>query len=114
MHIKEVDEHLDYHAYWHIPDDVTDVTKFAGNRMWPDIEGIADHYPCPPCKPGAQALTHGGHDVVNILLGKQVHTPQHFKYLMEMTHEPKVEAKYRQLKGQTCHGANCKRATHVG
>ncbi len=84
MHIREVDEHLDYHQYWHFPPEVHDITVAAGHRFWQDAEGMADHYPCPPCKPGAQAFTHGAHDVINLFLGKPVRTPQHYERLHDM------------------------------
>ena len=107
MHIKEVNEHLDYGAYWTFPPGVHDITKAAGNRFWRDIEGMADSYPCSPCKPGAQALTHGGHDVINVLLGRRVQTPQHYRRLIQMVHEAEKKQPIIEYHctGGHCHGS---------
>lgn len=104
MHIKEVDEHLDYSAYWTFPPQVHDITKAAGNRFWGDLEGMADHYPCGPCKPGAQAIAHGSHDVINLLLGKKVQTPEHFERLVGMVHEAEKRYSGKHCVGGKCHG----------
>jgi hypothetical protein len=80
VHIVEVDEHLDYKRFW----EGREHTKAAGRAFWEVIEGLADSYPCATCKRGAQALAHGGHDVVNIHLGKAVQTPTQLKDLYEM------------------------------
>lgn len=88
LHIVEVNEHLDYSRFWKGRED----TKGAGNAFWDMIEGLADSYPCPPCKPGAQALAHGGHDTVNLLLGKRSQTPKQFEMLYAMVNE--AHAKY--------------------
>lgn len=105
-HIVETkDEKLDYKKFWTFPPEVKDITKAAGNRFWEITQGLADEYPCPPCKPGAQALTHGGHDVVNLLLGRKVRTPQHFEMLHDMVEE--AWDRYTQRKGEVS-------ATHRG
>jgi len=86
MHIKEVDEHIDYRSYWTFPPEVHDITVAAGHRFWRDLEGIADHYPCGTCKPGAQAIAHGSHDMISLLLNKPnaPQTPKEFVMLHEM------------------------------
>ncbi len=77
---------------------------------WKLIEGGADTFPCSTCKPGAQAIAHGGHDLVNILKGRKVHTPEHLEMLFYMTDY----AKKRYKKAEHCTGGNCKRAMHIG
>jgi hypothetical protein len=60
-----------------------------GREVWSILEWIGDNYPCKTCKLGAQALTHGGHDVVSLLLGKEgaPFTPNYFLELVRMTNE---------------------------
>ena len=76
---------------------------------WELIEGGADSFPCSTCKPGARALIHGAHDVINIIKGKGVHTPEEFATGHEMW-----EYAWKHRFDKPCHGANCKRAMHVG
>lgn len=92
MHIVEVDERLDYGRFWKGRESTTE----AGHAFWEIAQGLADSYPCPPCKPVAQALIHGGHDVVNLHLGKPVHTPDHLERLFQIIHE--AEHKYEHTK----------------
>lgn len=93
MHIVETEEHLDFQRFWEGRED----TKSAGRAFWEMFEGLADSYPCAPCKAGAQALAHGGHDVINVHLGKKVVTPEHFENLYQM-----VNSAYHKY---TAHGA---------
>ena len=51
------------------------------------LHGLADNYPCPPCKPVFQTLMSGAHDVVNVELGKGVHDPKRFKEFVELVNE---------------------------
>ncbi len=103
MHLKETpDDRIDARAYWTFPPEVHDITKAAGDRWWNDVQNTADSYPCLPCRPGAQAIAHGGHDLINVLLGKPVVTPKHLANLIEMTDEVK-----RRLKVSHCSGGKC-------
>lgn len=87
-HIQEtVTEELDYDRFYQFPDQVTDITKAAGQRTWQLLHGLADHYPCPPCKPVFQTLASGIHDVVNVHLGKPVHDPRRFKAFVDLVKE---------------------------
>lgn len=83
MRIQEVDEHLDYPRFWQGRED----TAGAGHAFWQTVEGLADTYPCMACKPVAQALVHGGHDTINILLGKGAYTPKQFETLHEIVED---------------------------
>lgn len=96
MHIVEVEEHLDYERFWKGRESTTD----AGHAFWEITQGLADSYPCPSCKPGAQALTHGGHDAISILLGKPgaPFTPKHFEDLVSMVEQ--ANHKYQHMKGR--------------
>ena len=103
MHLKETaNDMIDAKSYWTFPPEVHDITKAAGNRFWGDVEALADSYPCGPCRPGAQAIAHGGHDMINVLLGKPPKTPKHLADLIEMTDEVK-----RRLKVSHCTGGKC-------
>lgn len=96
MHIVEVDEHLDYGRFWQGRESTTE----AGHAYWEITQGLADSYPCPPCKEGAQALAHGGHDAISIILGKKgaPFTPKHFENFLEIAHQ--AEHKYRHMKAK--------------
>ena len=99
---------LDPRSYWTFPPEVHDITAAAGQKFWGDFEALADDYPCEPCKRGAQAITHGGHDMINILLGKPAKTPKHLADLIEMTDEVK-----RRLNVSHCSGGKCVVAQRV-
>lgn len=82
MHIIEKDEHLDYSRFWTGKESTAD----AGHAWWEITQGLADSYPCRPCKPGAQALAYGGHDAISLLLNKPgaPRTPEHFVSLKKL------------------------------
>ena len=77
MHIKEVDEHLDYDTFYANRQDT--ISKAAGNATWELRHGLADHYPCAPCKPVAVLQASFDHDEVNVPLGKGVYNPELFE-----------------------------------
>lgn len=84
MHIVETEgETLDYQRFYDFPEG-TDITKAAGHRTWELLHGLADNYPCPPCKKPFQILMSGAHDVVNLHLGKPVHNPKAFDEFIEL------------------------------
>ena len=113
MHLKETpDDMIDVKSYWTFKPEVENITKAAGNRFWGDFENLADSYPCAPCKRGAQAIAHGGHDLINVLLGKPPQTPKQLADLLEMSDEVK-----RRLNVSHCTGGKCvvaPRAAHRG
>lgn len=108
MHIKEVDEQLDYPTFYTFPAGVDNITKAAGNRTWQLLHGLADNYPCPPCKPVFQTLMSGAHDVVNVELGKGVHDQKRFKEFVELVNEA-ASKNGVQCSGGVCHA---KRVEH--
>lgn len=83
----EVNEKLDYKRFYEFPPEVTDITKAAGQRTWELLHGLADNYPCPPCKPVFQTLMSGAHDVVNIHLGKKVYDRKRFEQFVDLVNE---------------------------
>lgn len=87
MHIVEVDEHLDYGKFYEFPETEKDITKAAGRRTWEILHGLAENYPCPPCKPVFQTLMSGAHDVVNVHLGKGVYDKEKFLEFSELVAE---------------------------
>ncbi len=105
MHIVEKNEKLDWPTFWAHGHGIEE----WGPMFWELTEGGADTFPCSTCKPGAQAGTHGFHDVINVIKGKGVHTPEHFAMLHDM-----VEYAWKHRGAKPCHGANCRRALHVG
>jgi len=80
MHVQEVDGHLDYAAFWKGRED----TKSAGRAWWELFQGLADTYPCPPCKPGARAVAYGYEDVISIHIGKAVKHPEQLEALFKI------------------------------
>lgn len=104
MHIVEVDEHLDYKKYWTFPPDVHDITLAAGRRMWREWQGMADSYPCPPCKPGAQAIAYGSETMIGLLIGKKnaPKYPAKFEELHEM-----MDAAWKKYSAKHCTGGKC-------
>ena len=92
-HVAEKDEALDYDRFYTFPATTHDLTRAAGRRTWQLLHGLADHYPCPPCKGIFQTLVSGIHDMVNVHLDKPVHNPRRFEEFLGMVHE--VEKTYR-------------------
>jgi hypothetical protein len=106
MHIVEKDEKLSWPDFWAHGHGIAE----WGPMYWQLIEGGADTFPCSTCKPGAQAIAHGGHDLVNILKGRKVQTPEHLEMLFYMTEYAK-----RRYKGKHCVGGNCgPKVKHIG
>lgn len=104
-HIKEVNEQLDYDAFYEHRQDTTS----AGRATWQLWQGMADHYPCPPCKRGAQALAYGGQDTVGILLEKKGYPrhPDNFNDLVSMVNQAAAKV------GMNCTGGLCRRVEHT-
>ncbi len=90
MHIKEVNEELDYDLFMNegLPDDAGhgEYTEALGRRTWGLLHGLADNYGCDACKGSFQTLISGIHDMVNLHLGKKVHDPKRFKEFVEMVY----------------------------
>ena len=98
MHIVEVDEHLDYKKFWEGRESTAD----AGHAWWELTQGLADTYPCEPCKPGAQAFSHGAHDAISILVHDRLpKTPEHFEALVMIVEEAKHKLEH--MKAKTKH-----------
>ncbi len=97
-HIKEINERLDYATFWAHGHSL----KEWGPMGWEIFQGLADTFPCGTCRPGAQALTHGGHDVINLFQHKRVRTPQHLERLFDMVDQAK-----KIYYGEHCHGSGC-------
>lgn len=104
MHIVEKDEHLDYAKYWTFPPEVHDITVAAGRRFWHEIQGMADHYPCAPCKPGAQAIAYGSETMIGILIGKK-NAPKFPKYYEEL--HDMMESSWKRYRSKHCIGGKC-------
>ncbi len=87
MHIREVNEDLDYHLFMTKGPPAEHYTEALGTRAWKLLHGIADNYGCEACRHGAQTLISGIHDVVNVHLKKPVFDEKRFKEFSEMVED---------------------------
>lgn len=114
MHIKEVDEHLDYSTFWAGRED----TVSAGRAFWSLVHGLADTYPCVSCKPVAQTLVSGIHDMNNIFLKGFVYDAPRWREFTKMVRNAEMKAQpllvHNPAKAR-CQGKHCMiERTHHG
>ena len=63
-----------------------DVAQIVGPYAWGILHHIADNFPCGPCAREGGRLLRGLHDLVNAKLGKRLHAPKDFKFLVDQVH----------------------------
>lgn len=113
MHIREVDERLDYQLFMNagLPDDAGhgEYTQALGRRTWDLLHGLAKNYGCHACQQTFETLISGIHDIVNIHLGEPVHDEDRFHKFLHMVHEAEAQASQPHLKHPTQPKAACLR-----
>ncbi len=108
-HIKELEnDRIDTQTFFfHGTKTGDNITEVAGHRFWQIIEDLSDDYACSHCKEGAQALAHGGHDTISLLVkGRYPETPEHFEKLHELVNL--AWDKYVEM----CKGGDCPTVEH--